>query len=320
LDPSSDPKNGKLIYAKDVPYVYYKSQDGVTGTIPEWAIIKKFGGPTGVNEAFGREEGWVKQLLTNPVSDMPQWFVESIWHDIGEWLDENAPQVIQPWLAVEGVESATELNPEYWWEIPVKVRAAYISDNSDEIRSELMRLDPNEAPTGMHMDFEAQITKPVWLTHFSENAYDIAHEGFTRGIADPEKLGLTTFINNDSFEKEGGGYTFAFLSDSNDAEYSANKASQHSGGYGEDFVMFVNVGGVKAYHWGDEESQIIIWGPSVDSRDLILVTKDDDDYSVNFHPTKAGKRDVVVSGLSYREASNWVQQNYDQYRKMITGW
>lgn len=62
LDPSSDPKNGKFIYTTDVPYIYYKSQDGVTGTIPEWAVITKFGGPrklksVGVNEADYTESG-----------------------------------------------------------------------------------------------------------------------------------------------------------------------------------------------------------------------------------------------------------------------
>lgn len=271
-------------------------------------------------EVFGREEQWLKELLSKPLSNIPHWFVETIWYKIGGWMDDNAPQVIQPWLATEGVESATELSPDYWWEIPEKVRASYLSDNIDEVRDELMRLDAVDAPTGMHMDYTDQITKPVWLTHFSNDADDIARQGFTKGIDDPEKLGLTTYVKNDSFEKADGGYTFAFLSDSNDAEYSANKASRNSGGYGENFVMFVNVGGVRAYHWGDEESQVMIWGPSVDPRNLVLVTKDDDDYSVNVHPSKAGKRDVVVSGLSYREASNWVQQNYDQYRKMITGW
>ena len=76
----------------------------------------------------------------------------------------------------------------------------------------------------MHMDLEGQITEPVWLTHFSEEAFSIAWKGLTHGMADPEKLGLTTYFKKDSFEKGSGGYNFAFLSDSKEAQWSAHKA------------------------------------------------------------------------------------------------
>jgi len=59
----------------------------------------------------------------------------------------------------------------------------------------------------------------------------IAKNGFTIGMSDMRKLGLTTYARNDGYSKKYGGYNFAFSLDERDYKYAGNK-------YGKEAIVF----------------------------------------------------------------------------------
>lgn len=173
--------------------------------------------------------------------------------------------------------------------------------------------DPTEAPTWEFMDLnKQQLLKPTtWLVHFSDHAQDIARNGFTIGIDQMDRLGLTTYFANSGDSKIYGGYNFAF---------SASDSRDIMGGkkYGSDIVMFQN-SGVEVDHHGDDETQIIFKGEDVDPRGIVWITNNHGDWSVMPHPLSNRDRPVVQFDDSLA-AIKWVQTNYNQYRKIITGY
>jgi len=100
-----------------------------------------------------------------------------------------------------------------------------------------MRFEPAGAPTWSHMSLERETLLPrnTWLIHFTNEPYSIAKNGFTIGMDDMERLGLTTYFSKEY--KSLGGYNFAFLAPSREANWAATKRR-----YGKSAVMFQNSG------------------------------------------------------------------------------
>ena len=166
----------------------------------------------------------------------------------------------------------------------------------------------SEMPTRYHMDFNELIKRTTWLIHFTNDPDKIKKEGFKYGTDDMSKLGLTTYYKKES--KKYGGYNFAFEADS---RYASHAASDEI--YGNHAVMFKNAG-VKTWHHGDEEEQVVFWGPDVKPADIVVLYRGNDDWSVArqdkdgiaFKASDSGDFDKVVT---------WVMNNFDQYRKII---
>jgi len=274
-----------------------------------------------VSEAFSYPQVGLRNYLANPSQDVdPHWW----WNVIGPWLDENHPEIVKPWINVEGVDNAEELSPEYWYDLPDAIHKEFESEWGEYITNKTMQHDPASAPTNQHVQDYGMVTKPMWITHFSDDAFSIARKGFEYGIDDPSRLGLTTYLSKT--EKENGGYNFGFDSDGKDVENSIWRTKNYRGGYGKEFVMFHTRGVEHVYHYGDEENQYIFWGPDIDHRNIIYIGQgNEDDFAVKVHPSKSGWKgkysgiDEVYSG-TYEEINDWVQKNADQYRKVITGW
>jgi len=128
-----------------------------------------------------------------------------------------------------------------------------------------------EKPPHESMDYRSYV-KPTWLIHFTDDARSIADNGFEFGHEEMDRgLHLTT---NKGERRSGPGYNFAFeVSDSN--ALSGDK-------YGDEAVVFWG-DGVKVYHYGDEEDQVIFWGKNVDPRMIFPITKSDGSWVVE-HP------------------------------------
>jgi hypothetical protein len=152
----------------------------------------------------------------------------------------------------------------------------------------------------------------TWLIHFSDDASDISWKGFKYGSDDMTKLGLTTYLSKDA--KQYGGYNFAFVADSRDAKNAAGHRSGR-GKYGKEAVMF-QAAGVQAYHYGDEENQVIFYGKSINPNKVVYLSKADDDWCVNGNRTN---RSCLYTG-PFEDTIDWVINNHEQYRHKIAGY
>lgn len=177
-----------------------------------------------------------------------------------------------------------------------------------------MNDDPSDAPTSAHMDLQSQklLPRTTWLAHFTDAPYDIWHSGFTKGMDQMDRLGLTTHFTDAA--KKYGGYNFAFLADGRHAWWAAQK-----GKYGTRGVMLFQNSGVHCYHYGDEEDQVVFWGADVDPKHIILVTHEDGDWCVKAVRDLGGERGDILFRGEYQAAVKWVMQNHRQYAKLLYG-
>ena len=151
-------------------------------------------------------------------------------------------------------------------------------------------------PAYQHLDFK-KVQKAGWLVHFTNNAYNIVKEGFLYGHEEFTGLGLTTW-KSEEYRKKYSGYNFAFDIDSKYAKFASG-----SGIYGKEAVVFWG-SGIKAYHWGDEEDQILFYGPSV-KKDMIFQI-----YQSNGQWVTEDYNGRIMKGGSFEEVVDWVTHNY----------
>ena len=193
----------------------------------------------------------------------------------------------------------------------------FIEDHRDD--SELMRsfgrwlfeeleswhgcISEEEKPTWFYMS-RGDWFENRWLVHFTEHAHDIAHEGFTRGVDDYTKLGLTTRMGD--FEKKYGGYNFAYDID----DFHKYYRNRHGHKYGSEAVMFV-ASGIRVSHYSDEEPQMIFYGNT--AKDIIPITETDGGYGVC--SVKTG--DVLYESEEIKDVVYWISKNFVQYRKQL---
>jgi len=147
------------------------------------------------------------------------------------------------------------------------------------------------SPSYETMDY-LSFVKPTWLIHFTDDPRDIAQKGFQFGHNDLMGLHLTTH-KTDRYKEPG--YNFA---------YPAKKVIYNSGEYGRHAVIFWG-SGVKVWHNGDEEIQIIVWGPSV-KKDMLFPIYSDG-YSQWVVETYNGR---ILKKSTLENIIEWVINNY----------
>jgi len=152
---------------------------------------------------------------------------------------------------------------------------------------------------------KAKLVKNDWLIHFTNDPWNIAKNGFTKGVSEIEKLGLTTHLGE--FEKKYGGYNFAFRAD----VYHRYAKGRQGYKYGNEAVMFIG-SGMEVYHYGDEEPQVIFWGKK--AKNIIPITLEyGDDYTINNLKTGG----VIYKSQDLDDVVSWVMRNYDRYKNVI---
>jgi hypothetical protein len=188
---------------------------------------------------------------------------------------------------------------EAFTDIPDEFFQEYSSEASS-----ILADDP-QAPSFLHMDYEG-IVKNDWLIHFTNNIWDIINEGFTKGVADPEYVALTTHLPPSM--KEMGGYNFAF-----DLSNLRSAFGRWGPKYGKEAVMF-RASGIRVYHYGDQEHQVIFLGES--ARDLVPITQDPNtgEWAVGSHPRT---EEPLYKNDDLGEVATWVENNYNQYKRLL---
>lgn len=164
-------------------------------------------------------------------------------------------------------------------------------------------------PSWKYVDFENYI-KNQWLIHFSDHASDVAYNGFKIGMQSLETLGLTTFWKHGSSEKKYGGYNFAYQI--KDFErYGLDSRGTGTWKYGSEAVLF-RASGVRVWHHGDEEPQVIFWGPSANS--IVYLRQ----YNVSWYVENLKTGNTIYSNEDLSTVVDWVVANYNQYKSVIS--
>lgn len=249
-----------------------------------------------VIETYGSENSHALHTLHDNTFDY-----YNNWYYVARWASETDNfEIFEPSFGhVPDEGELQESDPEIFKALPVDIQ----EEISEWVSDELSRHEPAELPSSHYFHPDKQlIHRQTWLVHFSDAAHHIAYNGFTHGSYDARRLGLTTYYSHDS--KESGGYNFAFEALSRDAIHAAESKK-----YGQHAVLFQN-SGVKAWHNGDEENQIIFWGPDVNPSLIFELHNNHGDWEV------VGRDRVYFTG-TYDQAVKWVIQNNHQYRKKL---
>jgi hypothetical protein len=180
----------------------------------------------------------------------------------------------------------------------------------NKIKNDTLPIDPSEYPAWSYFDDRPTIVKNQWLIHFTNEADDIAMNGFKYGVDEITKLGLTTYLSQ--IDKEYGGFNFAYLlSDFN----RYGKAGFGSRGgeykYGKEAVIF-RASGIKTYHYGDEEPQVIFYGNT--AKNIIPITPGENNNWAIRH-IKTGR--IIFESDNLEKIAYWVDRNYPQYHKTL---
>jgi len=277
-----------------------------------------------LNELYTPQVTYLKQYLKSGDVDLDPYHLWSnerspVDPSMADWLWENYPNLIEPWMEKEGVDDPNDLDEglayEIWHELPEEVRNEYTEGAKETYINYLLNHDPSSAPSTVYYSDIQLLKRPTWLVHFSNNAFDISQKGFKYGVDQMDQLGLTTWLGDQA--KEYGGYNFAFEAGSREANNAAAE-----GKYGKDAVMFTNAG-VRAWHSGDEEHQVIFWGANVDPRSIIYIARDDDGWCLQKHwrsKSKRGLRDCIFRTENFEDMTGWIEENWRQYAKIIMAW
>lgn len=199
--------------------------------------------------------------------------------EIAEWLERN--------------------NPEKYKEF-----AKYLFD---KIKSNELPINDAEYPAWSYFDSSPELVKNQWLIHFTDDAHSIAKEGFKYGVDDMTKLGLTTHLGE--FDKKYGGYNFSYLL--KDFERYGRGGWHQKYKYGKEAVLF-RASGIKLWHYGDEEPQVIFFGNTANS--IIPLTKGEE-HEWAITSNKTGR--ILYESDELNNVVKWLVKNWDQYRKTL---
>lgn len=166
---------------------------------------------------------------------------------------------------------------------------------------------PQYSPAWLTLTNPQQIPNQ-WLIHFSDESFWISSEGFKHAKPNINSLAYTKWLDDATYtELEEEGYCFAY-----DVDDFANyyKTFGDRLKYGNEAVIF-RASGIKLWHCGDLEYQVIFWGPN--AKDFIYIENTDDGWCVK--STKSGR--VLYKGETVPQVVEWATNNYDQYKNHI---
>jgi hypothetical protein len=187
-------------------------------------------------------------------------------------------------------------------------------DDRDAVRYAVANYDathPRTGPSPAYVNLHyRRLVRPTWLIHFTDYAGDVGQSGFQYGHPGIRGLSHTTSKDDEKrFDKPGYNYAFD-LNDETAVKEAAKMSGFRGRKYGNDAVVFWSAG-VEVYHWGDEENQVIFWGPSVDPNTAFPLTSRQHQWEV---VNAAGRR--VFHSRDIIAAARWVTQNHQMLRNV----
>jgi len=206
---------------------------------------------------------------------LERFFDEERGGEVPDWFDHNEPE-----SRIVDMDKETRDDFKNW----------ALSQSTDAL-----------SPSTAFYSFNKVVERNTWLIHFSDHVSQIIKEGFVCGHEDMYTLGLTTWFDKNN--KCNPGWNFAFKAGSSDSKNGTK--------YGTDAVIFKSAG-VSADHNGDNEEQVIFWGPSVKTIIPLWNDKANDVWYIKDHDNRR-----VFSG-DFDHIIEWVKNNASRYEKRIS--
>lgn len=181
----------------------------------------------------------------------------------------------------------------------------------DKITNNTLDIPDSEYPAWSFFDVSPQLIKNQWLVHFTKDAESIANNGFKYGVDEMDKLGLTTQLGE--FEKKYGGYNFAYTLNDFEKYGASSYGNWTKSGYkyGNEVILF-RASGIKVWHYGDNESQVIFYGNT--ATNFIPITEGENEKWGVFNQKNYN---LLFENDDLETVVFWVVNNYDQYRKVL---
>lgn len=285
------------------------------------AIYKKLNEQHVLNEFITNDIVYLKDYFMMPKSGKIQYLPHEYYYFFDDFLDETETYFEPPKekrqsnyadepeeevnMFDENIELITwlEKNDEETY----NKFAEYLFD---KIENHTLPINDAEYPAWSYFEDNPQIIKNQWLIHFTNNADDVAIEGFKYGASDMEKLGLTTQLGE--FDKKYGGYNFAYTLNDFQKYGSSSYGGWSKSGYkyGNEAVVF-NASGIKLWHHGDEEPQVIFYGNT--AKNIIpIISGEESKFAVY---NKNGR--LLFENDDLTKVVKWIVNNYHQYKNVL---
>lgn len=220
-------------------------------------------------------------------------------------MSREYPELEEMWIQLKKDESV-------WEDDEFISRYAEVVGKYNMLQSMIQYLECNEMwedlPSWLTMDFN-RIVKNEWCIHFCYDANSIMREGFKWGTDDINRLALT----GAGRKKWGEGYNFAYpigearIDTNNYGSFDPENPSQR----GNREAVIFQTSGVEVDHYGDNERQVVFWGPSAKNFIPIRYNSEIGEWCIY------GKNDQVLKAGEPSEILDWVLTNLPQYRKQI---
>jgi len=260
-----------------------------------------------LDELYSKDNQKVQKMMGQGIEH--DFDVVQEWANVCDWFESEdmLRDVNRRGISPTDAEEMLALDPKTTWaQLTPAIRSTCITG------LEFYHTDPKQAHTNHHMDLKQKdlLPRQTWLIHFTNEAEDIAQNGFKIGFNDEEKLGLTALFYGNSRHKQGMGFNFAFLPRDADLE-------QVNVTYGRNAVMFQS-SGVYARHYNDRENQVIFAGGEVDPSGIIQLRRDGrKEWSVvsKMPLGKSGRTIVVTRPL--KDCIEWVKNNFSRYKRIF---
>lgn len=175
---------------------------------------------------------------------------------------------------------------------------------TDKFIDMVSRRGDTEVPLFVVADYVRDV-KNEWLIHMTDNLIGVSHEGFSIGV-EIDELAYTPGRGTTKW-KYGPGYNFAFTAD--EAKHAENT-------YGKYCVLF-QASGVQIYHYGDEERQVIFYGPS--ARNLIFIYRPSDSRYGSWVIDSEITGKPICCFDELQDCVDWAINNFAQYRRHLVG-
>lgn len=224
-------------------------------------------------------EGWLYERLNSAkgrnMMNLVDYFEKSIEEkedELPQFFHINYPQILDEWtcqnpdffVELDEYDSEEEaydniIYPTTYYELEPdnleKYKNFLIEIVDDVFKNNPYDLDLNLLPLYVTYTYEGDVVDD-WITHFTEkeNVKSILKTQHFKGIPNIYNLAITS-SNNEEYTEEG--YCFGFHID--DIYENFKNKDSHYGNYG---ILF-KASGIKLYHNGDEEHQVIFIGNQV---------------------------------------------------------
>jgi hypothetical protein len=283
--------------------------------------LKEFLNENKINEYFTNDIVYLKDYFKTPKSTKLEYLPHEYYYFFEDFLDETDTYFDRP---TETKKSDYEGEPDEeddMFDDDIEL-ITWLEDNDKDIFNKFaeylynkivnneLPIDYAEYPAWSYFTEYPEIIKNQWLIHFTNEAENIAKYGFKYGVDDMTKLGLTTQLGD--FDKKYGGYNFAFTLEDFDryGRSSYGNSSKSGYKYGNEAVIF-NASGIKVWHHGDEEPQVIFYGNT--AKNIIPITSGEESKFGIYN--KNGR--LLFEDDDLPKVVKWFTTNYQQYRKNL---